>query len=94
MTTRNSTCSCGAPEGRGALDGLAVEGDAAGLLDAGAALVHQVLHHLVVPIAAAQHQRRRAVRLGRDQPRHLLPRPVVQENLKMFQIISTINNQN
>ena len=77
------TCCGGAPEWRGALYRLSVEGDGAGLLDGGAALVHEVLHHLLVPVPAAQHQGRGPVGLGRHQSGHLLPRPVVEKNLKL-----------
>ena len=76
------TCGRSAPQGRGAFYRLPVEGDGARLLHGGAALVHEVLHHLLVPVPAAQHQRGCPVSLGWHQSRYLLSRPVVQENLK------------
>ena len=72
----------GAPEGRGALDGLAVKGDGSGLLDVGPAALHQVLDHLAVSIATGEHQRRRSVGLGRHQLGNLFAWTVIQENLK------------
>ena len=72
----------GAPQRRRALDRLAVEGDGAGLLHVRVAPLQEVLDDLAVAVAAGEHERRRAVRLGRHQLLDLVPRPVLQEDLQ------------
>ena len=52
------------------------------LLDVGVAALEEVLDDLAVPVAAGEDERRRAVRLGRHQLHDLVPRTVLQEDLK------------
>ena len=62
------TGSSSTPQGWSTLYGLPIECDGAGLLHTGTAFVHQILHHVMVTIATAQHQRSGSVSLGPHQP--------------------------
>ena len=74
-----SSCT---PERWSALYCLPVKCDGSRLLHAGAALVHEILDHIVVTIATGENQGRGSVGLGGHQPRDLLSWSVVQEYLQ------------
>ena len=89
-TYRQITCCSCTPQWWGSLYCFSIKSDGARLLHTGRAPVHQVLHHLLVPVPAGQDQGGGAIGLGSHQLGHFFFRPVVQEHLEIRRI-NTIN---